>query len=93
MTEMIELPLGQSAQPGKCGSCFFFGRRADVPSYMNDVAYKYNQGGYCKLELPPQYARREQGEGSPTNWIDDTGSCDLWRASGKTFIEKYVVAT
>jgi hypothetical protein len=92
----IELPLGQTAQPYKCGSCFFFGRRTgEPPSYMSaemrDGTF-LNKGGYCKLKLPPQYARKENNpESAPTNWINDDNDCDLWRSSGKTYIEKHKV--
>jgi hypothetical protein len=80
MTEANEIVLGtgQTAEPKTCGSCHFFGR--------SSIEDPYNHGGYCKMELPPQYQHRIQGEGEPTSWINDTGSCDLWRSSGKTFV-------
>lgn len=93
---VIELPLGQTAKHGQCGSCHYFGRRDDVPSYMDaeqEVGkFGYlNKGGYCKFKLPPQIAIIPQGEGAPSNNINDTGSCDLWRSSGKVYIEKHKV--
>lgn len=90
--EYTELPLGQTAQKGHCGSCKFFGRRHEVPAYMDDVAYKYNAGGFCKMELPPQYQRRlNDGESAPTNWINDTSKCDLWKSDGKVYVERRIV--
>lgn len=89
MADEIILGLEQTAEPNTCGSCHFFGRRfSENLSYIKNesVIAEAMRGGYCKLELPPQYQRRLQGEGAPTDWINDTGSCDLWRSSGKTFI-------
>lgn len=87
MRETVVLPLGQNAEPGKCGSCHFFGRRNEsLAGIRAEEQYHYNSGGYCKMQFPPQLERRIQGEGAPTNWINDDGSCDLWRSSGKTYI-------
>lgn len=95
MQPVIELELGQTAQPEKCGSCKFFGRRAgpgDLPSYIKgDTRVQLSGAGYCNLKLPPQYQIKGQGEGAPTNWINDTGSCDLWKWSGVVYVEKRVV--
>jgi hypothetical protein len=79
----IILDLGQTAEPGECGSCRYFGRRS-VEAYLDRDPY--NRGGYCKFNLPPHIQRRDQGEGAPTNWINDSGKCDLWTSSGKTFV-------
>lgn len=87
MTEIV-LGLEQTAEPHTCGSCHFFGRRSFSETYIKneDVVRDAMRGGYCKFKMPPQVAIRQQGEGAPTNWINDTDSCDLWRSSGKTFI-------
>ncbi len=89
----IELPWGQTAQPGKCGSCKHFGRRAFTETYIKDegVVLEAMKGGYCKFKLPPHVQQRQQEEGGPTNWCNDTDSCDLWKSSGKVYIEKHKV--
>lgn len=75
----IVLPLNADADQLKCGSCHFFTRRGESEWDA--------KRGQCRLALPPQYARVPyNAEGQPENTVDDTDSCDLWRASGKTFI-------
>jgi hypothetical protein len=73
----VVLPLGATAEKNTCGSCAHFSRRPDE--------WQYN--GRCTLELPPQYARKPwNAESTPTNSVQDTGSCGLWVDSGKSFI-------
>jgi hypothetical protein len=75
----IVLPLNASAEQFKCGSCHFFMRRGETEWDAKE--------GKCRLVLPPQYAQVPfDPEGQPPNTVNDTDSCDLWRASGKTFI-------
>jgi hypothetical protein len=75
----IVLTLNATADIGKCGSCHFFERRGETEWDA--------KRGVCRLTLPPQFARVPyDAESQPENTVDDTDSCDLWRASGKTFI-------
>lgn len=91
--DVVELPLGQTAQPHKCGSCVFFFRRSFSETYIKDegVVMEAMSGGACQIKLPPQIELRSQGEGAPKNWINDTGSCSFWKSTGKIYIEKHKV--
>lgn len=86
----IELKLGQTAQPGTCGSCKFFSRAgADIYGV---------QMGLCNIKLPPQIEIKSGNNTDgdyvgPTNRINDSDRCDFHRPTGEIYIEKLRVRT
>lgn len=72
----VELGEGQSAEPGKCGSCDFFRHRQE----------KYDTCGICSVKLPPWVRKRgdepkDDSEVDPRT-VSDTDGCSLYRPRG-----------
>lgn len=79
----IRLEIGETAEPGTCGSCYKFERRE---------AWNNKGSGYCTMNLPPQYMRAGwDGESRPKDSVNDDSSCDLYRHSGKAYIVSKIV--
>lgn len=93
MTE-VELKEGQSAEPNKCGSCKFF-KRNDVPetrTIRGGPQFEVDiWRGRCGWRPPPwldRAAKETDGTFMNSREVLDTDSCDLYRTSGATFIQK-----
>ena len=91
MSDPVRLYRPQSADPGKCGSCAFFWR-----PQVGDVRYA-GVSGECRFRFPPWLrtphanARIEGGHEvveNSSDWrrVKDSDGCDLWRASGLTYV-------
>jgi hypothetical protein len=83
----IVLAIGQSANSGECGACYFFGRRGNV---------EYDNNGYCKFKLPPTRVYQKQvwdGNSQPLDTVYDVDSCNFWKSDGKTYIVSKRVKT
>lgn len=82
----VVLPIGSTAEPGTCGSCYFFSRYL-TNGYYQDV-------GFCSIRLPPpkeRYVLKQGDFGDGPNRVKDTDSCDFYRHSGKTYIVTHQV--
>ncbi len=96
--DIIELAVGQTAQPETCGSCKFFYRQVHEQYLGEDNIPKEIVGdGNCHVPLPPQIAIRsgmndDGGEYiGPSNRTTDTKTCVLWKPSGKVYIERRLI--
>lgn len=84
MTDAITLSLGQTASPGKCGSCHRFERFTDSTDLY----------GSCEIKLPPWVdSRNNTDHGGGRDWrrVKDTAGCDLHRHTGASYIVSQLV--
>lgn len=78
---ITQLKIGQTVDPGKCGSCKSFCR------FDSEDVW-----GSCRIVMPPWVQPRPiQESGRDYTRVRDTDFCDLHRSTGLTYVVSRLV--